>query len=92
MHEHRYALVAMLVVWFTNTAVAQDTKKPNILMFFGDDVGQTNIMRLSVRRGWLQDPLMATTALLCVLTLRSSRLAHLWSYSPLPYVAPVVRY
>ena len=46
-------VVALVLVSVPSPALAQ--KKPNILVIFGDDIGQTNISAYTHRRGGLQD-------------------------------------
>jgi arylsulfatase len=41
------ALVAVAVAVSTASSFAQDAKKPNILVIFGDDIGQTNVSAYS---------------------------------------------
>src|SRR5262245_9108248 len=42
------ALVAIAVAVSTASSFAQDAKKPNIVVIWGDDVGQTNISAYSM--------------------------------------------
>jgi hypothetical protein len=48
MHKHFLSLMALMCAFlFVPSVHAQDTKKPNILVIMGDDIGQTNISAYS---------------------------------------------
>ncbi len=44
----RYLIVSFLAVGFVSPALAQESRKPNIVIIWGDDIGQSNISAYSM--------------------------------------------